>query len=231
MHARSTDGASRTKTPGWKLLLAGIGLAYAVGFGAWGVYALVTQPWERSATDLAAHPERENEVLADRRARDLQSELGLTDRQTEEVSEILLAFREQHLVSAPETSAAPWERMQSRMQAAQDTRAALEAVLTEEQRAEFAQMRLPWTPPMPGMGGPGRGGPPRRMLQAAGIDPAELEGMSPEERREFVMERMRERGVDFRHMGPPGFDGRGRRGFGRGGADGPAGTRARGDDR
>jgi len=115
------------KHPKWKLALAGVGVAYLIGFTAWAG----NQWWKRShesrQPNMAAHPERAQEMLVDREVQRISEKLGLSDDQKTKVREIL---QKTGAVSAP-----PAQAMQGMMEARRQIR----EVLTPEQQEKMGR--------------------------------------------------------------------------------------------
>lgn len=71
-----------------KYALAGLGVVYAVLFVAYLVLAAVEWTKPQGPSELEAHPERQDEILAMRRASEFQGRLDLSDEQTEQVAQL-----------------------------------------------------------------------------------------------------------------------------------------------
>ena len=179
-----------------KLAFVWIGVFYLVAAGAYGTYVLLSRTMQpQGASDLAAHPERQDEIVTDRQARELQEMLSLTDTQTQEIAQILHASRQE---PRPAQAGRGPETM---MAGRRELREKISAVLTEEQREKCTESRMGRERGF-GPGGMGRGGgmddPERRermrqVMEQNGIDPDEFEKLPPEERRKRMRE-MRQRG-------------------------------------
>jgi len=156
-----------------KYALAGVGAVYLLLFVAYLVYAGVERMKPRGPSELEAHPERQEEILARQRAEDLRDQLDLSDEQTQQLADIFCAQGR-----APHPSGPPDRGdFRGRWQAAQEE---IAQVLTPEQQARMEQMRGQFA----GRGGgPGRGGP-RGGMSPERID-ALKEKMTPEQRARF----------------------------------------------
>ena len=176
---KTSDNASIASIPKWKLVLAGLGVVYLVAFLFWGVYAYATSETQRGASELAANPERQDQILARRRAEDVRAGLGLSDEQTDQLAALIekqtLKARAVRAESAGNMELQRERMMALREEAQQD----IDALLTPEQREKLEalpmheRMRIfgrgAFGGPPPGMapggprpeGGPGWGDGPR----------------------------------------------------------------------
>jgi len=134
----STNKDDKSKMPWWKYTLATLGVAYAIGSVIW-LVLLASKSFEPvGPSALAQHPERQNELLAERRAMKMQEDLGLTSEQTALVTTIMEAFqaaRKERFLSTPEAN--PLARMQVMMELREEVRGKLAAVLDPEQLERF----------------------------------------------------------------------------------------------
>lgn len=170
--------AAPKKLPWWKYALATLGVVYAIGTVIW-IVMLTSKAYAPSGpSDLAQHPERQEELLALRRAEKMQTDLGLSAEQTSKVAKIMEGFqaeRKARFLSAPEGQ--PMARMQAMMELREKVRDDLSTVLTPEQldAYEGAQQQ--------------RFGGVFSALRESGIAPVNPAAMpkSPEERRERLM--------------------------------------------
>jgi hypothetical protein len=126
-----------------KYVLAGIGAVYAVLLVAYLVYAGVTQMAPQGPSELEAHPEKQDEILARQRVDEFKSRLSLTDEQTQRITDILAAHGGGFPGGGP-----PDGNFRGRWQGVRDQ---IAQVLTPEQQAQAQQM-------MGQFGGPGGGG-------------------------------------------------------------------------
>jgi hypothetical protein len=168
-----------------KYTLAGVGAVYAFLFAGYLVFAGMNRMQPKGPSDLEAHPERQAEILAERRAAEMKDRLGLSADQVKQLADV---FKE----GPREPSSGPPnpDTFREYMQAQRD---AMAKVLTPEQQEKLQQTRGP--------GGPGgRGGrmTPERMQQL-------MEKMTPEqqERAQSLLQRMQRRGQRG-SGGPPG---------------------------
>ncbi len=189
-----------------KKVLAVIGALYLVAFAGYGVYALIQHSQEEGATELAASPEKQDEILAGREAAKMRDALGLSDAQTAEIEAILLEGRK--AAHQPRSR----EDMRGVSEGRRQKREKIEAVLTEEQRAKFAESPMGRQRGPGGRGqfrGPGGPGGPggdrmerfREILEKNNIDPEEFRKLPREERRERMRELMRESGMEAPALG------------------------------
>lgn len=128
------------KVPWWKYALAAAGAVYLVGMAIWAVTALRAQPGQTGPSELALHPERQDEILAQRRADAMKEELGLSAEQAAKLTGIVQEFqqaRKERFLGAAETG--PLGRMQAMMQLRAEMREKLGAVLSPEQLAQFEE--------------------------------------------------------------------------------------------
>lgn len=134
---------SLLRMPKWKLALAGLGALYLVGFLVWGVYAFATSDAQQGATELAANPERQDEILARRRADEARKRLGLSAEQTDQ----LAALIEKHTRKARAARAESADDFESRratmMALREEMEQELDTLLTPEQRETLASLPMP----------------------------------------------------------------------------------------
>jgi len=159
-----------------KYALAGIGAVYAVLLVAYLVYAGVTRMAPQGPSELEAHPERQDEILARQRVDEFKSRLSLTDEQAQRITEILAAQGGGFPRGGP-----PDGNFQGRSQGVRDQ---IAQVLTPEQQAQAQQMMGQFGGRGGGNpGGRGAGGPMGRM------SPERLESlkqkMTPEQQERF----------------------------------------------
>ena len=154
-----TPRSSSEGLPKWKLVLAAIGVLYIAAFAGWGVYALVNRDAQQGASELAANPNLQNEILAERRVKDVATKLGLSDEQTAALEELLFDFgnrQKEMRRNMPADREAMWESMTALRT---EFEAAIDGVLTEGQRAEFESLEPSDRRQLyRGMGPPGRMG-------------------------------------------------------------------------
>jgi hypothetical protein len=138
MRAPSDPG---NKLPLWKKILAGAGVVtIAVGVGYTG-YNLATAN-AGGPSELTLHPERQDEINAQRKAEALRDELRLSPAQTEQVAEIYYRFRLDRREAEATSAGNPTARIMARMSIMQALEGEIMALLDEEQRAIFAENRL-----------------------------------------------------------------------------------------
>ena len=168
-----------------KYALAGAGVFYLILMAGYLVYAGIRHDsaQRQGPSELEAHPERQAEIVARRRAEELRDRLQLTEEQTQKIAEIYLNnpqeefgdgnSREQHKAMREE----------------------IDRVLTPEQKAQMEQSRGGFRGP----GGPQGAITPERMDNLKAI-------MTPEQRERF--EKAAQRMQQMR--GGPRGDGQGR---------------------
>jgi hypothetical protein len=185
-----------------KYVFAGIGVVYLVLFVGYLVYAGVKRSQPRGPSELEANPERQEEIMAERRAQDLKEQLGLSDEQMKKIAEIFAQRGQDGPPMGPPGPGA-WRGMRDEVA----------KVLTPEQQAQLEQMRGPG-----GRGGPGGpGGPGGFGGFGALTDPDRIESleksMSPEQKARFEKkfqewterrQRWGRRGPGGRGQGGPG---------------------------
>lgn len=123
-----------------KLVFAGIGAGFCVVFLVLIVHALLAGPQLTGPSELALHPDRQDEILAKRKATELQEKLELTDDQTQKVTAILLEARKEtadFIRNGPTDQMERFAEGRSRLQSLQDQ---IAAVLTPEQREKFQKV-------------------------------------------------------------------------------------------
>jgi hypothetical protein len=150
-----------------KYALAGVGGVYLLLLISYFVYAGVKGADPVGPSELEAHPERQDEILAQRRAEELRGQLGLSDEQTQRIAQIYEAQKD----SGPgDDSQADGDSRERRRQ----THDQIDQVLTPEQKTALEQSR-----------GQSRGpGGPRGQISPERIESIK-EKMSPEQRQRF----------------------------------------------
>ena len=173
-----------------KYVLASIGAVYAVLFVGYLIYAGVTRMAPQGPSELEAHPEKQDEILARQRVEEFKSRLSLTDEQTQRIADILAAHGGGFPGGGP-----PDGNFRGRWQGLRDQ---IAQVLTPEQQAQAQQMMGQFGGPGGGgqqgqFGGRGRGGPMGRMT------PERVESlkqkMTPEQQERFqkLIDQMQQR--------------------------------------
>ena len=168
-----------------KYALAGMGVVYLILFAGYLIYA-GTRPdaaRRQGPSELEAHPERQAEIVARRRAEELRDRLQLTEEQTQKIAEIYLRNPQEEFGDGN----AREQRKAMREEIAR--------VLTPEQQAQMEQTRGGFRGP----GGPQGAITPDRMDNLKAI-------MTPEQRERF--EKAAQRMQQMR--GGPRGDGPGR---------------------
>lgn len=190
-------------TANLKYALAGIGVLYLVVFAGYLVYAGMKPSDPVGPSELALHPEREDEILARRRAEEMQAELKLTEAQTQRIADIMSAqSADEPFGFGPgggQGDGPGGGDFRGRFREMQEQ---IEQVLTPEQRALLEAQREQFR----GRGGPGAWMTPERIESLK-------EKMRPDQRERF------EKALEQWQRRRPG--GRGERGGGPGGMGGP----------
>lgn len=121
-----------------KLVLAGAGVITLVYGAALGASLLITYEPSPQVSELALHPERQDEIVSRREADRYREALGLSPEQTDKIFEILLEDRGRRK-SLTKGEIDP-QMMMERMQLRDELTAAIRAVLSPEQLAAFNEM-------------------------------------------------------------------------------------------
>lgn len=188
-----------------KYLLATVGAIYivvAIGY-------LVNLGYKRmqpaGASELAAHPERAGEIMAQQRLDEIKTQLGLSNEQAKQLADL---FQQQNPMGRPPGGPGD-EDFRARRDAFQS---AIAQILTPEQIEKFREMRGGFAGPG-GPGGPGgqRGGMSQERIESL------RSHMSPEQQERFDR-RVKE--WEERRQRRPGGPGGGQRGM-RGGPPNP----------
>lgn len=176
-----------------KYALAGLGAFYLLLFVSYLVYAGVKKSGPSGPSELEAHPERQDEILARQRAEQMGKQLSLSEEQTQRIADIM------------RSNQAEGGDFRGRWQEQHEK---IARVLTPEQQAQMDQMRGQFA---------GRGGPWNRLT------PERMESlkknMTPKQQARFqeAIQRWQQRRGQRRGPGGPG----GPQGWG--GPRGPAG--------
>ena len=125
-----------------KIVLAGVGVITCVVFAAFVVGAAARHSRAAGISELALHPDKQDEILSNRTAQELQEKLSLSKEQTEKVAEIVLGARKNVGSFLRETSGQDRETRRAQGFARiREVDEAIEGVLTEEQRREYEALR------------------------------------------------------------------------------------------
>ncbi len=147
-----------------KYALAGIGVVYLVLGAGFLVYYFTHRTVAQGPSELEAHPERQNEIQAQRRVEEMKKDLDLTDDQTRQLTELFASQRPPEGDGGPGPGGFRGRGM----------REEINKILTPEQQQRMEENRGQFG----GRGGPGRWMTPERMdaLKAK---------MTPEEKERF----------------------------------------------
>lgn len=126
------------KTPKWKIAFAVLGAGFLVLGAVLAVSAAVNRP-EKGPSSLTLNPERQEEIIAERSARELQTQLSLREEQIPSVTAVFMDIRA--LVRAKREGGAGNVRnlLQLREEMIQELDARLIPLLDAEQRARYEQ--------------------------------------------------------------------------------------------
>lgn len=125
-----------TKTPKWKIAFAVLGAGFLVAGAVLAVSAAVNRP-ARGPSPLTLYPEKQEEILAERSALELQKRLNLREEQIPAVTAVFMEIRA--LVRAKREGGAGNVRnlLQLREEMIQELDERLTPLLDEEQRALY----------------------------------------------------------------------------------------------
>lgn len=87
--AQKKSSAAKPPVSKVKLVLAALGVFFCGVVVVKMVSAVLNRPDPPGPSELALNPGKQDEILAGRRARELQEELGLSEKQTAEISAII----------------------------------------------------------------------------------------------------------------------------------------------
>ncbi len=124
-----------------KLTLAGAGAGLSLACAALILFGYVSGPRPQGPSELTLHPERQEEIIAGRRAGELKTRLGLSDDQTAQLSQMLVSFRAELREHRRQNAGNPAARIAAGRQKLQGFADQIRGILTEEQRARFDAMR------------------------------------------------------------------------------------------
>ncbi len=125
-------------TPKMKLVLAGFGVITLVGGGVLGSMAISDYEPQPGVSELALHPERQDEIVTQREAQKYQEALGLTQEQTDQIAALLLADRKRRMQDAT-TELSP-QAMMARMGQRAALTKSIRDLLTPDQIEKFNDM-------------------------------------------------------------------------------------------
>lgn len=128
--------------PPWKVALATCGVMTIVAAGAFGIWQLMQARGNASgASELTLYPERQNEILASRRADGIAERLGLTPEQSVEMTALMSEFMEARNADRENNAGNMLALMQSRRAAMMEMDTKISAMLNPEQQEKFQQMK------------------------------------------------------------------------------------------
>ena len=176
-----------------KYALAGAGAFYIILFVGYLVYAGTSQTAPQGPSELEAHPEKQAEIVSQRRAEEMREQLQLTEEQTRKIADIYL--KTESASSEDGEQRGRWREQQKE----------IDQVLTAEQKAQLEQTR-------------GQFGGPQGQVAPERIESLK-QSMTPEQRERF--EKASQRMQQKRGQGGPRGGQRGEgQGRGRGRGDG-----------
>lgn len=173
--------------------MAGLGVFYLLLFFAILAYYGMSRSKSSGPSELAAHPERQQEILAQQRAAEMQDRLGLSDEQAKQVADVFAAQR------PPEFG--PGGPPPDFRKRGQEMREQLSKILTAEQQAKMEEMRGPGGP-----GGPRGPRGPMHLMDEERVNSLK-EKMTPEQRDRFdnMLNKMKEHRPPHGEGPPPGM--------------------------
>lgn len=137
-----TSSASPPAVPWWKWALAACGAATIVAaIAAGAAYAVSQHNAASRRSELTLHPERQNEILAARRAETLAERLGLDPQQTGQLSALMARMREERIAAREQHAGDLWGMVQARRSAMAGFEAELRGILKPEQMPAFDELK------------------------------------------------------------------------------------------
>lgn len=128
--------------PPWKVAMATCGVLTIVAGGALAIWQLIQARDNASGpSELTLHPERQNEILASRRADVIAERLGLTPQQSVEMTRLISEFMESRNADRENNAGNMLALMQSRRAAMMEMDSKISALLKPEQQEKFQQMK------------------------------------------------------------------------------------------
>lgn len=130
------------KIPAWQWVLAGCGVATLAGAAVFAAMHL-TGAADRGGgpSALTLHPERQEEIIAARRADQLAARLGLDTAQTAQAAEILGRFRARRAEDRARHQGDVMGLIQARQGAMAEFEREMQAILRDDQRAAYDAAR------------------------------------------------------------------------------------------
>jgi len=129
--------SEKKSIPVWKWFLAAVGVAYLVGGAVWLAFHIAPDGETPGPSELALHPERQEEILAQRRADELAGKLGLDAEQAAEMAAVMRDMQQQRKSLMREHGGDRVAMAMNGMQMMQDMQERARAILTDEQYAAF----------------------------------------------------------------------------------------------
>jgi Spy/CpxP family protein refolding chaperone len=124
-----------------KLLLAGVGVITLVVAAGYLAKMAVTPAQHHGPSELSLHPERQDSILAGRRAQMLQKRLGLNSDQTKQVAQLIEKAKKESDGFISDPTLDPGAKLMAARSKMQDVMAQIEPLLTPEQKEKFGAQR------------------------------------------------------------------------------------------
>lgn len=124
-----------------RLAAAGGLAAVSLACAAFMIYGYVSGARPKGPSELTLHPEKQDTIVAERRAAQFKERLGLTDDQTEQLAQMLQRFRNEMREQRKQMKGEPAERLALGRAKVQGFADQLRGMLTEEQQAKFDALR------------------------------------------------------------------------------------------
>ena len=123
-----------------KLALAALGAVFCVLGLVLGARALFAES-KSGPSELTLNPENQEQIVCERRARELQTQLDLSEEQVAQVSEIIRDLRAQGLAMRQDNAGNMQNLMGLRMEMMRQLDEKMKGVLNEEQLALYAEKK------------------------------------------------------------------------------------------
>jgi Spy/CpxP family protein refolding chaperone len=124
-----------------KTAVAAIAGAFCVVFGVAVVLTTMHRPGRTGPSELARNPDKQDEILAQRKAEDLQKRLELTDEQTAAVTRIITAAKKGAAQLLEEHKGDKNGIIMAAIARRDEAGNEIRKLLTPEQQAKFDEMR------------------------------------------------------------------------------------------
>lgn len=132
----------KNKIPPWKWVLAGAGVITIVVGGGYALWNLAARPAASAGpSELTLYPERQDEILAARRAEGVAERLNLSPEQQQKLTVIMAEFMASRDAERDQHQGNVLARLQARRAAMQAMDGKMQKLLSPEQAEKYATLK------------------------------------------------------------------------------------------